>query len=126
VGAVVADSPFADMRDLMEKELKAKVGNAGFFMPGIVCAGKLFFGLDLAAIPPLRAMSAIAPRPVFLLHGEGDSRIPVEQSRKLKAASANPLDVLWTLPGVEHTQEFNADPAGFMERTCGFFDRYLK
>ncbi len=126
VGAVVADSPFADMRDLMTNELKAKVGNAGFFMPGIVWIGKIFFGLDLAEIPPIKAIGSIAPRPVFLLHGEGDTRIPVEQSLKLKAASANrPLE-LWTLPGVEHTQEYNANPAEFMKRTCAFFDRYLK
>jgi uncharacterized protein len=126
VGAVVADSPFADMRDMMEKELKSKVGNAGFFMPGIILVGKLFFGLDLAGIPPVNAMQKIAPRPVFLLHGEADSRIPVEQSRKLMAASRNPADILWTLPGIEHTKEYNADPAEFMRRTCAFFDRYLK
>jgi hypothetical protein len=57
---------------------------------------------------------------------EGDSRIPGEQSRRLKAASANPRDVPWILAGTGHTQEYYANPAGFMQRTCAFFDRYLK
>ncbi len=126
VGAVVADSPFADIRDMMDNELRMKVGNAAIFRPGIVLAGKIFYGLDLAEIPPVIAIKKIAPRPVFLLHGEADSRIPVEHSKKLFAASAKTSTVLWLVPGSEHTKEFNTDRAGFIKRTTEFFDRSLR
>ncbi len=126
IGAVVADSPFADIRNMMEQELRAKVGSGAFFRPGVLLVSRLFFGLDLGEISPLKALPKIAPRPVFLLHGEADSRIPVEHSRWLRAASRNPGDILWTVPGAEHTKEFNVRREEFIRRTTEFFNTALR
>jgi dipeptidyl aminopeptidase/acylaminoacyl peptidase len=126
VGAVVADSPFADIRDMMSEELMRKVGNADIFLPGIILAGKFLYGLDLAEIPPIKAAPLIAPRPLFILHGEADSRIPVDHSRRIYAAAKNPRAALWTVPGAEHTKEFNDARPEFIKRTTEFFDRSLR
>ncbi len=120
VGAVVADSAFADVRDLMSQELDRKV-KAGFvFMPGVRIVARLRYGLDLAKIPPLVAVPKIAPRPIFFLHGTKDTRIPVEHAHRLKAASRGPDDQLWLLEGAGHTQGLSFDREQYLSRTTDF------
>ena len=103
VGAVVADSAFADVRDFMDIEIERQTKIPALFTrlvlrPGIVFVAQAFYDLDLDAIPPERAVPHIAPRPILFIHGSQDKRIPVEHARRLKVASKNPADELWTHP----------------------------
>ncbi|MEW5851405.1 MAG: alpha/beta fold hydrolase [Myxococcota bacterium] len=126
VAAVVADSPFADARDLMNGEIARRVGfSSTVFLPGIMWVGRVAHDLDMEDIPPMKAVPGIAPRPILFIHGEADSRIPAEHSRRLKAASRNPRDELWLLPGVEHTKGFEQDPEAYFSRVSTFLDSAL-
>ena len=109
VGAVVADSAFADVRDLMDAQIEDRTGIpawvARFFLrPGNAFVAQVLYPLDLAEIPPERAVPAIAPRPILFIHGSDDPTIPVEHAYRLKAASKNPADELWILEGYGHTE----------------------
>jgi pimeloyl-ACP methyl ester carboxylesterase len=126
VGAVVEDSGFADARDLFDKEINAKTGLPPVFTPGITFFGRAFYGLDLDAIPPVRAVPAIAPRPILFIHGDADTRIPVDNARRLKAASANPADELWIVSGVGHGGAFGQDEALYAGKVIGFYEQNLK
>ncbi len=125
VGAVVADSAFADVRDLMIGELDRKVHFGALFAPGVTVAARVIDGIDLAEIPPIAAVPRIAPRPIFFLHGTADQRIPVEHAKRLKAASRGPDDELWLLEGAGHTQGLSFDRAQYLERTTGFLAAHL-
>lgn len=125
VGAVVADSPFADMRDLMRSELKSRVGVSGFFIPGVTLMGRLWTGLDMAEIAPIHALPQLAPRPILFMHGTGDTRIPSEHSERLKAASMGDQDELWLVPGAEHCKEYEVAPDEYFSRVLGFFEKHL-
>jgi pimeloyl-ACP methyl ester carboxylesterase len=124
VGATVADSPFADARELLNQEI-ARRGLPTIFTPGVALLAGPIDGLDFDKIPPLVAVPHIAPRPLMLIHGEADSRIPYENSVRLKAASRGPADELWLVPGAEHTREFVKTPDEYASRVIGFFTRYL-
>jgi pimeloyl-ACP methyl ester carboxylesterase len=52
IGAVAADSPFADARDLLDNELRRRTGLPSVFVPGVGLFTQLFYGLNLAEIPP--------------------------------------------------------------------------
>lgn len=104
IGAVVSDSAFADARDLMDEEIKGKTGlpplvTKHVLRPGLALVARLIYDLNLDAIAPEQAVPAIAPRPILFIHGREDGRIPVEHAHRLKAASKNPADELWFLPG---------------------------
>jgi fermentation-respiration switch protein FrsA (DUF1100 family) len=126
VGAVVADSAFADSRDLFDAEIKGRTGLPPVFTPGISAFVGAFYGLDLATIPPLRAVPLIAPRPILFIHGGADTRIPIDHSRRLRAASRNPTDGLWEIPEAGHARGFSVRPAEFTARVTTFFDSALK
>ena len=108
VGAVVADSAFADIRGLMDSEIENITGIPSVlvrkvFRQGIGIVAKYVFSLDFDLIAPEVVIPNIAPRPILLIHGSLDPRIPVEHSRRLKVASQGSADELWILDGAEHT-----------------------
>jgi dipeptidyl aminopeptidase/acylaminoacyl peptidase len=125
MGAVVTDSAFADQRLLLDREINMRTGAPPIFTPGIGLFVSWWYDLDLSAIPPDQALSRIAPRPILFIHGDADTRIPVSHAYRLKAASRNPVDELWIVPGAEHVASFAVQPEAYTARMLAFFERYL-
>ena len=115
VAAVVADSAFADMRDLMDAQIETRTRIPSWFSrlflrPGFAFVAQLFYSLDFTEIPPERAVPEIAPRPILFIHGSEDRYIPLEHAYRLKAASKNCADELWILEGYGHTEGVVLEP----------------
>ena len=142
LGGVVADASFADVRDLIDTEVEETTGIPAFvtkflLRPGIILMARIAHSLELEAVTPERAVPGIAPRPVFFIHGSEDRRIPVEHSKRLKAASSNPADELWVYHG-GHTEavglegercelgEVSPIREEYLSKVVAFFDRSLR
>lgn len=125
-GAVVADSAFADARELLDTEQQRKTGLPPIFTPGISFWFQVTRGVSLAEIAPIRAVPSIAPRPIFFIHGGHDARIPWENSQRLRAASTNPADQLWIIPNAAHAEGYRDNPALYLSRVTGFFEQGLR
>ena len=125
VAAVVTDSALADARPLIDGELHLRTGLPPIFAPGITLIGGRLYGIDLDAIPPEKAIPRIAPRPILLIHGDADTRIPLEHSRRLFAAAHNPAAELWIVPGAGHVLAFTLVPDAYAARVLDFFGRSL-
>ena len=137
VGAVVADSAFADVRDLIASEVARRTPVPSVFAgaimrPGIEGVARLFYGLDLAALAPERVIAAIAPRPLLLIHGDGDRIVPVGHATRLKDHAAGAE--LWILEGQGHASgvrdgrcNLTVSPgrAAFLERVVSFVDEAI-
>jgi fermentation-respiration switch protein FrsA (DUF1100 family) len=125
VAAVVTDSAFADQRLLLDREINMRTGAPPIFTPGIGLFISQWYDLDLSAIPPEQALARIAPRPILFIHGDADTRIPVSHAYRLKAASHNPADELWIVPGAEHVASFAVQPETYTAKMLAFFEHYL-
>lgn len=72
-----------------------------------------------------KALAAMeGPRPIFFIHGERDSYIPVDQSQFLYEMAPGPK-FLWVVPGAKHNQSAILRPEHYAARTIAFFDHYL-
>jgi len=71
-----------------------------------------------------KAIKRMTPRPVLFIHGEKDSYLPVEQSRRLYALAGQPK-YLWTAAGARHNQAVVRHPDFYADLTTRFFDRHL-
>ncbi len=71
-----------------------------------------------------KALAAMTPRPMYFIHGEKDSYLPVEQSRRLYALAGQPKH-FWVAPDARHNQAVVIHPEVYARMTVGFFDRYL-
>ncbi|HEX8966798.1 MAG TPA: alpha/beta hydrolase [Chloroflexota bacterium] len=125
IGGVVADSGFADVRSLVERELQLR-GFPPIFAAGISLGANRLYGISLDDIAPENQVWRIAPRPVLFIHGTADERIPVDNSYRLYAAARNPAAELWIVPAAAHVQAFTVDPEVYSERVLAFFDRSLR
>lgn len=137
VGAVVADSAFADIRDVvggeLQREIQLPARVADLLMPGMSWLAHALYSLPLEQAAPERVIESISPRRILLIHGEQDSVIPFEHARRLKAAAGS-IAELWPIPG-NHTQGVRMAPscqepaptrAAFLAKVVEFFERNLR
>lgn len=125
VKAIVADSPYATLEGLIERQF--------FFFPGFTkwpfvaltkSYARLFPGVNVNAAAPAEAVGELAS-PLLIIHGDVDSQIPVDHSRAIHA-NANPdTTELWIVPGADHGFAHALEGYQYETRVRQFFERNL-
>lgn len=123
IGALWADSGYADILPILEMRWPSASGLPMVFLHGTRLAHRWRFGFDLGGVRPEVELARVAPRPIQLVHGTADRTVPYEHALRLAAAA--PSD-LWTLPGGEHARAYPDDPVGYAARVLDFFDAALR
>ncbi len=71
-----------------------------------------------------KALSRVGAKPVFFIHGEKDSYVPVAQSQFLYDRADGPKE-LWIVPRATHNQGVLVEPDAYAQRVVRFFDEHL-
>ncbi len=129
VRAVVADSAFAHVRDMIAQETARTTvfpkWAVPLFIPGMEVMSQILYGIDVGTVAPEQA-SATLGYPILVIHGDADSRIPVEQSLRIDASAAEGSE-LWVIPGSDHADGFLDAPDEYVERVDAYLnDRLIK
>ncbi len=127
--AIVAECPFADLREAAEYRVRRMLRLPAFIaspLAKLVVSSAVLYAnladrLDLRQVSPLHSIQHSAT-PILLIHGLSDSRTPPSNSQIL--AAANTSDPLWLVPKAEHTGAFKAQPEEFRRRVLGWFDEH--
>lgn len=119
VGALVTDSAFADMRDLIRRSTDDHPVLYRLIGPGIAAAHRLLFGIRYD-ISPRERVAELPDRAFLFIHGSEDAIVPPEHAEMLAAASANPGTRRWIVGGAGHLEAFAADPDGYLARLLEF------
>ena len=125
VRVVVADSPFATHADVVTHNITRVIRINGrpiatladYFLARIA-------GYRHRDVEPVREVAALAPRPVFIIHGSNDQTIPVSHARQVYEAAGEPKE-LWIGEGADHCGTYFLDRHTYSSRVIGFFDRWL-
>lgn len=123
--AVVSDSSFADLTEIINREAKRRSGLPGWFPPGYLLMLKAIYGIDLNAVRPVDAVADVAPRSIFFIHGEADTYIPPAHVYRLYKASNNPSNPVWLVPEAGHMGSYKTAPVEYVKRVTTFFERKL-
>ena len=126
IKALVTDSCFADLKDMMEPEFSKRTRFPKFFLGPLLFLVKIMYGVDFNAVSPEAVVTRIAPRPIFFIHGEADETVPQEHASRLHQASLNPQNQLWVAPGAGHVKVYLTYPEEYINRLTAFFDMTLK
>ncbi len=125
IDALVVDSGFADLKDVMEPEFSKRTKFPKFFLKPLLFMVRIMYGIDFTSIKPIESVSEIAPRPIFFIHGELDDIFSVERVERLLEASSNPQNQLWIAPQAEHVRAYKMYPEEYIKRVIEFFDSAL-
>jgi hypothetical protein len=71
-----------------------------------------------------KAIVRFGPKPIFLIHGQRDSYIPVSQSQLLYDLADGPK-YLWIVPRAKHNQCVIQQPEEYAKRSVRFFEEHL-
>jgi len=123
VGALVADSAFARVRPLLDRDLPASSHLPPLFDAGIYAVSGLY-GLD-SDLSPIDSVRRLKNRAFLFIHGEADSFIPPSNSKELREASANSHTKLLLVPGAEHVKSFRDQPALYLATLDPFLEQQI-
>jgi uncharacterized protein len=125
IRAVVADSPFATMRDVIAHAYQRRRMPTRPLLDLADALTRWRYGYPFEAVRPLDVVSHIAPRPLLLIHGTADPVIPVEHSRRLYESAGEPKE-LWEFEGVAHCGGYFVDRSAYVARVAEFFRKGLE
>ena len=126
VRAIVADSSFARLEDLLDEELPRASGLPGFFNPPILFFARTVFGADASLANPVQAVAGLPADSLFIIHGEADGLIPVDHARRIADAAGPAVHDLWIVPGARHDRVSEVLPEQYEQRVLAFFDEKLR
>jgi len=124
IGALVADSGFAELAPLVERHWTSVIRLPAFLLPMTKWLGKYWFGCDIDAARPIDEIDVIR-RPILIIHGDVDPITPAQHARRLKLAAGS-LAELWEPHSDRHAGVYLDDPRIYLDRVAEFFDRCLK
>jgi fermentation-respiration switch protein FrsA (DUF1100 family) len=101
VGAVVADSSYANLRTVVGEGLEQVSGTPGWFTPGVFLVTRLAFGIDGDQVRPVDVVRAHPERTFLFIHCDVDQMVPLHHATELRAA-ANASSELWVATGCQH------------------------
>ncbi|MBI4248600.1 MAG: alpha/beta fold hydrolase [Elusimicrobia bacterium] len=66
----------------------------------------------------------LAPRPILIIHGDNDPRMPLQEARALYAECGEPKE-LWIVSGADHGKCREASPEEYERRLLAFFEKNI-
>lgn len=126
VAAVWEDSSYADLNVAAQAEL-ARNGYPTFLASSADTVGRLISGDALGSFSPLEAVRKLDGRPIFITHGDADTRLSVQYAADLADAvrdSGGTVDP-WIVPGANHVEAIFLFPDEYEAKLAAFFAETL-
>jgi fermentation-respiration switch protein FrsA (DUF1100 family) len=122
VDLVIADSTFTSVRAYLQRRW-SRIPKLTF---SLACAlARRRFGADPDALRPVEAVAAASPVPILFIHGEADRFVPLAHSLNIAAASLNPRNIIWRVPGAGHCTAYRRGPEAYVRHCIEFIETAL-
>lgn len=123
VVAVIADSPFSDLRGYLKENLPVWTKLPSFpFTPLIMNTIPRIAKMDVKEASPIQALQDIYPRPVLFIHGNSDRKIPYTESEKMASLHPDVFNI-WIPDGTDHVKGFIDYPKEYVKHVIEFLEK---
>lgn len=125
VQAVIADSPFSDLKTYLQDNLSVWSKLPDFpFTPLTLATVPYIADLNPEDASPIQAVEDIYPRPILFIHSNGDTSIPYTESQKMVKTHPDEFK-LWVPKDVPHVKGYSEYPNEYVKRVTEFLDQSL-
>jgi uncharacterized protein len=123
VRAVVEDSGYASLGDVLALNVPRETGLPEFFTPGVVFAGRLLLDVDPYKFRPVDKVPALRSQGTRLLviHSDTDPIVPPYHGRQIAAAYGPGVETWW-VSGANHTGIYKQHPEDYLARLTSFLN----
>ncbi|HVB23339.1 MAG TPA: alpha/beta fold hydrolase [Ktedonobacteraceae bacterium] len=124
IRAIVSDSGFAAIVPVLQSDRTIP----GFFLPGVLQAVNLLYGINYYATRPVDVVASLAPRPLLFIQGSADSVVPPTNLHMLATAAETAPNAhvqVWQVKGADHVDSFHVMGAVYIQRVVTFFTQAL-
>lgn len=121
IRAVVVDSPFATLRDIVGDAYRRRHLPPQPLLALTDLLTRHAYGYSFQTVRPLDVVARIAPRPLLIIHSACDDVISIAHSQRLFAAASQPK-MFWQLDDAAHCGGYLADRPGYAARMVAFFN----
>lgn len=125
IGAVVADSGYADGRTIVDDLGPQETGLPDWYTPAIIFAARLLFDLDVDRVDPEGVVASHPRTPFLLIHCENDGTVDVKHARRL-AAVAGAASETWIADDCGHVGAADKYTAEYERRLIGFLSAHIR
>jgi fermentation-respiration switch protein FrsA (DUF1100 family) len=126
IRAVVDDSGFSDGPRVIATAFEHFVHLPAFpFAPITVAIADLRAGIDITRVRPVDVIAEISPRPLLIIHDQGDPVVLADNSLRNFAAARLPKQ-LWLVPGSGHADAQIIAKSQYQSRVTSFFEAALR
>jgi dipeptidyl aminopeptidase/acylaminoacyl peptidase len=126
IKAVVSDSAYADLNDMVQPGLRTFVGSpATFFAPLIMRWAEQMVGMKTGDVHPEVSAARLGARPLFVIHGANDQLTDPRSAPRIYAAASGPKE-LWVVPDCGHARAPEVAHEEYKRRVNGFFTEALR
>lgn len=123
IDAIVLDSPFTSPRELVHAGADRLPILGPLAADWMLLLVSLESGTNFFTASAEQAIASMRPRPVFVVHGEGDIMMPAAHAERLYRAAPDPREI-WFGPGT-HSNVITTAPDEYARRLFAFLDRTL-
>lgn len=124
IAALVLDSPFAEMHEVVEAAARRMRLPPFPLVPLVDRHTRLRYGYRFHDVRPIDVADQLAPRPVLFLHGGADRTIPPSQSLQLHER-VGPSSRRIVFPGADHCGGYFLDRPGYVRLVAEFLEDAL-
>ncbi len=123
IKAMVLDSGFGELRELLEARFPSESGLPNFFLDGALVMGRVLAQTDMNSIRPVDDLPRIQA-PLFLVFSAQDDLVPMRQMQAM--ANARPGIETWIVPDAGHARIYPEHRQEYVDRVGAFFDKALR
>jgi fermentation-respiration switch protein FrsA (DUF1100 family) len=126
IRSVFAESPPASFRRVVKRYAKLYYKLPAFPLVTIALAVvRLRLGFDPNVYSAENFVSQIAPRPLFLVQGLSDERMPPSVGRNLYARAGEPKEI-WEVADAHHGEVYELFPEEYESKVLRFYEQAVK
>jgi fermentation-respiration switch protein FrsA (DUF1100 family) len=125
IAAVVADSPFANLKQYLQENLPVWSNLPSFpFTSLIMNILPPLTGIHAASVDAYEAVDRVYPRPILFVHSGADPSIPAMNSERLYHLHPDKFS-LWKSGANTHVGSYKFAPQEYTTRVLDFFEKNL-
>ena len=123
VKGIIADSPYSSPLDIILEVGRQKHYPVKLIRPFVILGAKIYGGFDVKETSGAEAVKR-ATVPIMIIHGEGDTFVPVEMSRQMQASNPERI-TLHTFPNAYHVLSYMVDTPRYHALVKEFMKKVL-